>query len=318
MAGDLGTPGSSRGSGAARPAPAGTAGLPALDLGAIDSAGPGAAPAPGVEGAAAAGLAPEWQRLRLFGGGALGMLVAVLMVALGWQTWHGRAPVAVEVRSLGSGSGAEIRVQVAGAVASPGVYRLRQGDRVEDAVTAAGGLTADADGARLNLAQRVRDEQRLDVPFASLPRSVGTVAPPAAGSAAASAGEGDSSGDGGAGGTEPAMPAAPAPAAAATQPARPSASPPPATPRAVSAARATSTPRTAAPAAPTARPDGKVDVNAATQAQLEQLPGIGEVSARRIVEYRSTRGPIRSVDDLRQAGLTEAVIRRAADSLYFG
>jgi competence protein ComEA len=55
-------------------------------------------------------------------------------------------------------------VHVAGAVASPGVLRLQQGSRVDDAVTAAGGATADGDANRLNLALVVEDGQKIYVP----------------------------------------------------------------------------------------------------------------------------------------------------------
>ncbi|MEU4403812.1 ComEA family DNA-binding protein [Streptosporangium sp. NPDC023963] len=42
-----------------------------------------------------------------------------------------------------------------------------------------------------------------------------------------------------------------------------------------------------------------VDLNAATPEQLEELPGVGEVLARRIVEYRDAHGGFRSVEQLR-------------------
>jgi competence protein ComEA len=58
-------------------------------------------------------------------------------------------------------------VDVAGAVAHPGLYRLQRGDRVYDAVAAAGGLTGEADPTRLpNLAGRLRDGEQVKVPFA--------------------------------------------------------------------------------------------------------------------------------------------------------
>ena len=41
-----------------------------------------------------------------------------------------------------------------------------------------------------------------------------------------------------------------------------------------------------------------VDINAASLDQLEQLPGIGPVFAKRIIEYRKTSGPFRNVDEL--------------------
>jgi competence protein ComEA len=44
--------------------------------------------------------------------------------------------------------------------------------------------------------------------------------------------------------------------------------------------------------------DGKVNLNSATADQLEGLPGIGEVLAKRIVDYRTQHGPYRSVRDL--------------------
>ncbi|MGS2641625.1 helix-hairpin-helix domain-containing protein [Streptosporangium sp. LJ11] len=42
-----------------------------------------------------------------------------------------------------------------------------------------------------------------------------------------------------------------------------------------------------------------VDLNTATPEQLEELPGVGEVLARRIVEYRDAHGGFRSVEQLR-------------------
>jgi len=62
---------------------------------------------------------------------------------------------------------------------------------------------------------------------------------------------------------------------------------------------------------------GKLNVNTATAAQLEKLPGIGEISARRIIEYREANGPITSIEQLRQAGISDAILRRAADYLTF-
>lgn len=43
---------------------------------------------------------------------------------------------------------------------------------------------------------------------------------------------------------------------------------------------------------------GLVNLNTASAAELETLPGVGEVTARRIIEYRDANGPYRSVDDL--------------------
>ena len=58
-----------------------------------------------------------------------------------------------------------IVVHVDGAVARPGVHELPAGSRVLDAVAAAGGLVAQADGDRLNLAEPLSDGTRLWVPL---------------------------------------------------------------------------------------------------------------------------------------------------------
>lgn len=59
----------------------------------------------------------------------------------------------------------EVVVDIAGAVVKPGVYSLPAGSRVEDAITAAGGLSAEADGDRLakvvNRAAKLSDGAKL-------------------------------------------------------------------------------------------------------------------------------------------------------------
>jgi len=82
-----------------------------------------------------------------------------------------------------STAGRSLVVYVVGAVHKPGVYSLAEGARVLDAVAAAGGLVADADAARVNLAARVADGTRLAVP------RVGEVATVDAGGASAGSGE---------------------------------------------------------------------------------------------------------------------------------
>ncbi len=72
---------------------------------------------------------------------------------------------ASSVRVEAAGNGMAV-VQVAGAVRRPGVYRLRADRRVDDAVRAAGGGTAKADLAGVNLAAKVSDGQQVIVPAA--------------------------------------------------------------------------------------------------------------------------------------------------------
>lgn len=58
----------------------------------------------------------------------------------------------------------ELVVAVAGAVVEPGVHRVPGGSRVDDALRAAGGVAADADLDRLNLAAPLVDGERIWVP----------------------------------------------------------------------------------------------------------------------------------------------------------
>lgn len=66
--------------------------------------------------------------------------------------------------SAKSSSAAEVYVDVDGAVVRPGVYRLKDGARVSQAIDAAGGLTAEADVTGLNRASKVADGQKVYVP----------------------------------------------------------------------------------------------------------------------------------------------------------
>ena len=51
-------------------------------------------------------------------------------------------------------------------------------------------------------------------------------------------------------------------------------------------------------AAKMAESDGKIHINTADEKKLDELPGVGPVMAKRIVEYRNEHGPFESVDDL--------------------
>ena len=81
-----------------------------------------------------------------------------------------------------------IVVDVVGAVARPGLHELPAGSRVADAVAAAGGLMAEADRMRLNLAEPLSDGSRLWVP--AVGESVGPEVVPI------TSGTGDPAGDG--------------------------------------------------------------------------------------------------------------------------
>jgi len=113
-------------------------------------------------------------------------------------------------------------------VRAPGLYRLRQGSRIADAVARAGGATRKADLAAVNLAAPLADGVQVVVPVrAAAGSAAGTGAPGASG----------------------------------------------------------------APAA-------RVSLASATIDQLDALPGVGPVTAQKIVDFRQKHGPFRSVDDL--------------------
>ena len=57
-----------------------------------------------------------------------------------------------------------IFVDIKGEVRNPGVYQMKVGDRVKDALEAAGGLTAEADSQKVNLAKRLEDQMVIVVP----------------------------------------------------------------------------------------------------------------------------------------------------------
>lgn len=116
-------------------------------------------------------------------------------------------------------------VHVVGAVRRPGLFRLKDGTRVADAVARAGGPTPRADLSAVNLAAPLVDGQQVIVPR----RGPGGVQAALAGTAAAGA---------------------------------------------------------------------KVSLANATVEQLDELPGIGPVTAQKIVDWRTAHGPFASVDDL--------------------
>jgi competence protein ComEA len=63
-----------------------------------------------------------------------------------------------------SGQGSDLVVDVTGAVASPGVYRMPAGSRVDDAVQRAGGVSDKAELEAVNLAARLADGQQVVIP----------------------------------------------------------------------------------------------------------------------------------------------------------
>jgi competence protein ComEA len=182
--------------------------------------------------------------------GVICALLALGLMTAGWLLLRAR-PVAVaspgEVVTVGtpmetaaSGtpsaakSASKMVVHVLGAVRQPGLVRLPENSRVQDAIDAAGGLTRRADPGELNLAQLLSDGQQV---------VIGTPGHPA-GEVREQAGSATGGGS------------------------------------------------TATGAV--------VDLNRANQAQLEELPGIGPVTAQAILTWRQEHGPFTRVEELQE------------------
>lgn len=106
------------------------------------------------------------------------LYLVCLVVGLGWVvfglillTQSGRnqiesspAPAVGDTTGLG-----QVMVDVAGGVNRPGVYQLGYGSRVGEAISEAGGLTAEVDTQSLiktlNLAEKVTDGQKIVIPI---------------------------------------------------------------------------------------------------------------------------------------------------------
>lgn len=101
---------------------------------------------------------------------AVGAAALILVAGGGVAFARAHAPPEREI-SIADEPAAPVRtaeptviVDVQGAVAHPGVYRLAAGARVHDALVAAGGMTDAADLTALNKAAPVRDGMRIYVP----------------------------------------------------------------------------------------------------------------------------------------------------------
>ena len=172
---------------------------------------------------------PAISRRQLFGAAAA---VAVLLLLLvrhlgggGGTSAPAVTPVPAPARAK-SAAAKLLVVDVAGAVRHAGLYRLRSGSRIDDAIAAAGGPTAKAQLDSVNLAAPIADGEQVVVP--------------GRGAAGVAAG----------------------PAAAGSSPTAP------------------------------------LDLNSATLEQLESLPGVGPVTAQKILDYRQAHGAFHAVAEL--------------------
>ena len=61
---------------------------------------------------------------------------------------------------------------------------------------------------------------------------------------------------------------------------------------------------------------GVVNINTATLAELDSLPGIGTTYAQRIIDYRKTNGPFRSIEELKNVkGIGDKTFEKLKDKI---
>ena len=67
---------------------------------------------------------------------------------------------------------------------------------------------------------------------------------------------------------------------------------------------------------PAVRPDGKININTATEAQLCDIPGIGATRAAAIAAYRQEHGNFTSIEEImRVNGIKEGTYEKMKDSI---
>jgi len=145
----------------------------------------------------------------------------------------------------------KIVVHVAGAVKNPGVYTIDEGKRVKDAIEIAGGPLPEADLLKLNLAQKIHDEDKLYVP------KVGETPEQLEENVSYGATVGISS-----------------------------------------------------------KNDGKVNINTADETELTKLPGVGPATAQKIIDYRTTNGSFKSIEDIKNiSGIGDKKFEQLKDKI---
>jgi len=103
-----------------------------------------------------------------------GFIVVGILLGTGILLLVTRPPRGEPVALLPPPTPAPITVYVSGAVNNLGLYQLPAGSRLNDAIHAAGGFSADANSSGLNLAKILQDGEQVDVPVINTSRFPGT------------------------------------------------------------------------------------------------------------------------------------------------
>jgi competence protein ComEA len=108
---------------------------------------------------------PSLSRRRLLAAALVLVAGLVLLVRHHGAAGAGAAaPSVAPVRRARPTAVRQVVVDVVGAVEKPGLYRLREGSRIADAVALAGGATGEAQLAAVNLAAPLADGEQVVVP----------------------------------------------------------------------------------------------------------------------------------------------------------
>ena len=109
-------------------------------------------------------LAADRRRLVLGVAALLVLLVLVGRVFLRHERVAVPPPVRPAASQAGKAPATDVYVDVVGAVRRPGLYRLREGSRVAEALARAGGVTAKAELELVNRAALIADGEQIVVP----------------------------------------------------------------------------------------------------------------------------------------------------------
>jgi competence protein ComEA len=161
-------------------------------------------------------------------------------------------------------------VHVAGAVRNPSLYLLPPGSRVMQAIKAAGGPTSKADLDAVNLAEKVKDGEKIYIPNKAPVTQAAMVVPP-----------GNRIG-------HDSSETSPTPSVAA---------PTVSTPTKITKSAKGSTSKSNKLTSPS---QGQININTAGTEQLERLPGVGPAMAGRILAYRQQAGGFQKIEELQE------------------